>query len=80
MLEKIEILNFLSIRERQVLKVSNKLTTIIGENASGKSAILKAVEKLNGNEIEEKEKNILLKENESEIKAFFKIDKKVKKC
>ena len=79
MLEKIEILNFLSIRERQVLKVSNKLTTIIGENASGKSAILKAVEKLNGNEIEEKEKNILLKENESEIKAFFKIDKKVKK-
>ncbi len=79
MLEKIEISNFLSIKDRQVLKVSNKLTTIIGENASGKSAILKAIEKLNGNEIVEKEKNTLLKENESEIKAFFKIDKKVKK-
>ena len=78
MLEKIEISNFLSIRDRQCLKIANKLTTIIGENASGKSAILKAIEKLNGSKIKNEEKNILLKEDKSEIIAFFKIDKKIK--
>ena len=47
MLEKIEIENYLSIREKQQLKVSNTITTLIGENASGKTAILKAIDKLN---------------------------------
>ena len=71
MLEKIEISNFLSIKEKQILKVSNRLTTIIGENASGKSAILKAIEKLNGITIKEKEKNINLKSEETKIIAQF---------
>ena len=71
MLEKVEIENFLSIKEKQFLKVSNRITTIIGENASGKTAILKAIEKLNGIKINSNEKNINLKNDKTSIIAKF---------
>ena len=74
MLERVEIENFLSIKEKQFLKISNRITTIIGENASGKTAILKAIEKLNGIKINSNEKNINLKSDKTSIIARFCID------
>ena len=48
MLEKIYIENFLSLVNEQELKISNRITTLIGGNAAGKTSILKAISKLNG--------------------------------
>ena len=79
MLEKIEIENFLSIKEKQCLKISDRITTIIGENASGKTAILKAIDKLNGIKISNSEKNINLKREKTCIIAKFCINELKKK-
>lgn len=73
MLEKITIENFLSINEQQELKITNRLTTLIGQNAVGKSSVLKAIEKLNGIKINKKEKNINQRNKETIISAKFRI-------
>lgn len=75
MLEKISIENYLSIAEKEELKVSNRITTLIGGNAVGKSSILKAISKLNGETIVEEEKNNNRKKNISAISAKFKLTK-----
>lgn len=73
MLEKVFIKNYLSIAKEQELKISNRITTLIGGNASGKTTILKAINKLNGQPIEEKEKNIQHVDDETEISAKFRL-------
>ena len=54
---RVAIKNFQSIKQEEVIKVNNTITTIIGLNESGKSTVLKAIKKLNGEKIEKKEKN-----------------------
>lgn len=56
MLVNVKIKNFLSIKNEEVIKINNGITSIIGKNESGKSTILKAIEKLNGKKIEKQEK------------------------
>ena len=56
-LVKVKIKNFQSIKDEITIKINNTITTIIGLNESGKSTILKAIEKLNGQHIEKHEKN-----------------------
>lgn len=73
MLEKIYIENFLSLVNEQELKISNRITTLIGGNAAGKTSILKAINKLNGESIDTKEKNINHKSDETKIFAKFRI-------
>lgn len=73
MLEKIYIENFLSLVNEQELKISNRITTLIGGNAAGKTSILKAISKLNGESIDTKEKNINHKKDETKIFAKFRI-------
>lgn len=73
MLEKIYIENFLSLVNEQELKISNRITTLIGGNAAGKTSILKAISKLNGESIDTKEKNINHKNDETKIFAKFRI-------
>lgn len=73
MLEKIYIENFLSLVNEQELKISNRITTLIGGNAAGKTSILKAISKLNGESIGTKEKNINHKNDETKIFAKFRI-------
>ena len=73
MLEKIYIENFLSLVNEQELKISNRITTLIGGNAAGKTSILKAISKLNGESIDTKEKNINHKSDETKIFAKFRI-------
>lgn len=73
MFEKIYIENFLSLVNEQELKISNRITTLIGGNAAGKTSILKAISKLNGESIDTKEKNINHKNDETKIFAKFRI-------
>ena len=73
MLEKIYIENFLSLVNEQELKISNRITTLIGGNAAGKTSILKAISKLNGESIDTKEKNINHKNDETKIFAKFRM-------
>ena len=73
MLEKIYIENYLSLVNEQELKISNRITTLIGGNAAGKTSILKAISKLNGEPIDKKEKNINHKNDETKIFAKFRI-------
>lgn len=77
MLEKILIKNYLSIINEQELKISNRITTLIGGNATGKSTILKAINKLNGEKISDKEKNINHSDAVSSIMAKFRLNKDV---
>lgn len=56
-LVKVTIKNFQSIKAETTIKINNTITTIIGLNESGKSTILKAIDKLNGYQIEKNEKN-----------------------
>lgn len=76
-LVKIKIKNFQSIKEEEVIKINKTITTIIGLNESGKSTVLKAVEKLNGHQIEKKEKNKekKYKNDESYIVGVFLLKK-----
>ena len=73
MLEKVFISNYLSINEKQELKVSNRLTTLIGANGSGKSSILKAINKLNGIQVQKTEKNIRHHNVGTSISAIFRL-------
>lgn len=77
MLIKVTVRNFLSIKEEENIKINNHITSIIGKNESGKSTILKAIAKLNGNKINVDEKNTNLKNEPSEIKGFFKVSKAI---
>lgn len=79
MLIKVKIKNFLSIKEEETIKINNTLTSIIGKNESGKSTVLKAIKKLNGGRITEKEKNSSLKGMSSEIVGTFRISKELVK-
>ena len=72
-LVKVIIKNFLSIKEEQVLKLNNGITSIVGLNESGKTSILKAIEKLNGKKITKNEKNKSMKNDESYIYGIFKL-------
>lgn len=73
MLEKVFIKNYLSVVNEQELKVSNRITALIGGNATGKTSVLKAIEKLNGEKIDKKEKNINFEKEETKINAKFKL-------
>lgn len=75
MLSKVTIKNFLSIKNEQTIKINKDITSVIGKNESGKSTILKAINKLNGLKIETDEKNVELKSQESYIKGLFILDK-----
>lgn len=77
MLEKVFIENFLSIVNEQELKISNRITTLIGGNAAGKTTILKAINKINGEKIEEKEKNINHELDITKISAKFRLTSKI---
>ena len=74
MLSKVIIKNFLSIKEEQTIKINKDFTSVIGKNESGKSTILKAINKLNGYGIKNEEKNVELKSEESFIKGLFILD------
>lgn len=74
MLSKITIKNFLSIKEEQTIKINKDITSVIGKNESGKSTILKAIDKLNGEKISTSEKNVELRNEESFIKGLFILD------
>lgn len=71
---KVKIKNFLSLKEEQTLKLNNGITSLIGLNEAGKTSILKAIIKLNGEKIKKEEKNKKLKSNESSITGYFSID------
>lgn len=68
---KVKIKNFLSLKEEQTLKLNNGITSLIGLNEAGKTSILKAIIKLNGEKIKKEEKNKKLKSNESSITGYF---------
>ncbi len=70
---KVKIKNFLSLKEEQTLKLNNGITSLIGLNEAGKTSILKAIIKLNGERIKKEEKNKKLKSNESSITGYFSI-------
>lgn len=70
---KVKIKNFLSLKEEQTLKLNNGITSLIGLNEAGKTSILKAIIKLNGEKIKKEEKNKKLKSNESSITGYFSI-------
>lgn len=76
MLSKVIIKNFLSIKDEQTIKINKDLTSIIGKNESGKSTILKAINKLNGYGIKNEEKNVELKSEKSYIKGIFILNEK----
>ena len=70
-LVKIKVENFLSIKREETIKINNTITTVIGLNESGKTTLLKAIEKLNGGAISESEKNKNLKSQPSIIIGIF---------
>lgn len=74
-LVKVTIKNFLSIKEEQTIKINNTITSIIGLNESGKTTLLRAIEKLNGSKIEKREKNKNCKKEDSYIIGKFLISK-----
>ncbi len=73
MLTKVVIKNFLSIKDEETIKLNKDVTSIIGKNESGKSTILKAINKLNGSQITKQEKNVSIKEESSSIKGYFRV-------
>lgn len=75
MLIKVTIKNFGSIKEEQTIKFNKDVTSLIGKNESGKSTILKAIEKLNDGKITESDKNVLLRDRQTYIEGTFKIEK-----
>lgn len=75
MLVKVVIKNFMSIKDEQKVKLNKDITAIIGKNESGKSTLLKAISKLNGESITKQEKNVSLKNENSYIKGYFKISR-----
>lgn len=70
-LVKILVKNFLSIKAEETIKINKTITTIIGLNESGKTTLLKAIEKLNGKKITKNEKNKSCKNEESYITGIF---------
>lgn len=74
-LVKIKIKNFLSIKNEQVLKLNDGITSLVGLNEAGKTSVLKAMLKLNGNRIEQSEKNKKLKTSPSLISGYFRLFK-----
>lgn len=76
MIIKIEIQNFGSIKSKETIKFNKDITAFIGKNESGKSTILRAIYKLNNGKIEDSDKNVQLKSQESLIEATFKLEKK----
>lgn len=70
-LVKVKIENFLSIKKEETIKINNTITTLIGLNESGKTTLLKAIEKLNGSAITKNEKNKNLKNKPSHIIGVF---------
>lgn len=74
MITKIRIKNFGSIKDEEIIKFNKDVTTFIGKNESGKSTLLRAINKLNNGNILESEKNVLLREEESVIEATFRLE------
>lgn len=74
MLTKIEIKNFGSIKDTEIIKFNKNITAFIGKNESGKSTILRAIDKLNNGKIIESDKNVLLRNKESFIEATFRLE------
>src|SRR5574344_2170711 len=74
MITKIAIKNFGSIKEEEIIKLNKDVTTFIGKNESGKSTLLRAIDKLNNGKILDSEKNVLLREEGSFIEATFRLE------
>ena len=74
MITKMEIKNFGSIKDTEIIKFNKDITSFIGKNESGKSTILRAIDKLNNGKIIESDKNVLLRNKESFIEATFRLD------
>lgn len=74
-LVKILVKNFLSIKAEETIKINSTITTIIGLNESGKTTLLKAIEKLNGKRIMKNEKNKSCKNEDSYITGIFLLTK-----
>lgn len=74
-LVKVLIKNFLSIKSEETIKINNTITTIIGLNESGKTTLIKAIEKLNGKKISKNEKNKTCKNEDSYITGIFLLPK-----
>lgn len=74
MITKIKIKNFGSIKNEEIIKFNKDVTTFIGKNESGKSTLLRAIDKLNNGKILDSEKNVLLREEESFIEATFRLE------
>ena len=74
MLTKITIKNFGSIKEEETIKFNKDITAFIGKNESGKSTVLKAINRLNTGKIELSDKNVLLKKEETIIEATFRLE------
>lgn len=72
---KVTIKNFLSIKEEETIKINNTITSIVGLNESGKTTLLKAIEKLNGEKIQKNEKNKKCKNQDSYIIGRFLMEK-----
>ena len=72
---KILVKNFLSIKAEETIKINSTITTIIGLNESGKTTLLKAIEKLNGKRIMKNEKNKSCKNEDSYITGIFLLTK-----
>ena len=72
---KVLVKNFLSIKAEETIKINTTITTIIGLNESGKTTLLKAIEKLNGKKITKSEKNKNCKNEESYITGIFLLTK-----
>ncbi|MBR3363066.1 MAG: AAA family ATPase [Bacilli bacterium] len=75
MITKISIKNFGSIKDTEIIKFNKDITAFIGKNESGKSTILRAINKLNNGKIIESDKNVLLRNNDSFIEATFRLEK-----
>ena len=59
-IEKLNIHSYGKIKDKEI-KFRNHINIIFGKNESGKSTILKAINKLNGYGIKNEEKNVELK-------------------
>lgn len=71
MLIKVEIENYMSLKDEQTIKFNKDVTTLIGKNEAGKSCVLSACEKLNGLEIDDTEKNVECRDRVTKIIGYF---------
>lgn len=77
MLTKVIIKNFGSIKDEVSIKINGNITALLGKNESGKSTVLRAINKLNEETISDDEKNVLLRNEESYVIGYYRMDENV---